>query len=142
MHADVLARASLDRREGGIQHHVDALVAKQFEKRSADIGVLSARELRTSLDHRDARTKTANGLRQFETDIAAADDDKVRRGPVKIERLHVGHGRRVGQAGHGGDACASAEAQDHAICGDDPFAATVERDADCFRRHESAVAHD
>ena len=123
IHANLLAGSSLDSRDGGIQQHLDALVAKQFEKRSPDIGILSARELRTSLDHRDARAKTANGLRQFEADIAAADDDKVSRDALEIERLNVGHGRSLDQTWHVGVGCASAEAQDHTICGDDSFAA-------------------
>ena len=41
--------------------------------------------------------QNGEGLRQFEADIAAADDDKVRRNPFKIECLNVGHGRRLGQ---------------------------------------------
>ena len=77
IHTNLLARSSLDTRHGGIQQHLDALVPKEFEERSPDIGLLSARELRSSLDHREARAKTADGLRQFEADIAAADDDKV-----------------------------------------------------------------
>ena len=81
---------------------------------------------------------------QFETDIAAADDDKVRYGTrSRSSACTWVMGDASARPGTVGIACASAEAQDHAICRwMTRSAATVERDADCFRRHESAVAHD
>jgi len=55
----------------------DPFVAQHLLQRGSYVGILPGGEVRSRLDDRHAAAEAAIGLRQFQSDIAAADDDEV-----------------------------------------------------------------
>ena len=77
----------------------DPLVAEQLQYRRADVSVFAAGQLLPLLDDGHPRAEAAHGLRQFQPDIAAAQDDQVLGQPVQVQQFDVGHRPGRGQAG-------------------------------------------
>src|SRR5262249_17236219 len=73
---------------------IDALLSEEAGNRLSDIQILARDELRAELDHRDLAAEAPIHLCKFESDIAPAEHDQVRRQKIYI------HHRAVGQIGY------------------------------------------
>src|SRR5580704_15979504 len=69
--------------------NVDSFITEDPPHLVRDVRILSAGELRSILDDRNAATEAAICLRHFEADIPAAEDDQMLRHIVEFERLDV-----------------------------------------------------
>ena len=58
---------------------LDAFVLHQFQKCLADVRVLAFQQTRAVMNHHDATAETLHGLRKFQPDIAAAENDQALR---------------------------------------------------------------
>ena len=77
VNVDLLAGKSFDVINAGAEQHFDAFVAEKFQERGANVGIFPADELRASLDQRHFRAEAAHVLREFQADVAAAQNDKM-----------------------------------------------------------------
>ena len=68
---------------------------------------------RAHLDHRDAAAEATVHLREFEADVAAADNDQMFRQEVDVHHARVGQVRHITEAGHVGDRRAAADVDKH-----------------------------
>src|SRR5258707_11392661 len=97
-------RATADRLDRSLEHHVDAVVREDRADRLGDVGVLAGRELRGLVDHGDAAAEAPECLRHLEAHIAAAEHDQMRGKPIELQRLDMGQRRGAAQPrniGHG-----------------------------------------
>ena len=81
---------------------------------SRDVLVLARDQPRTLLDDRHLGAEAAVHLREFEADVAAADDDQMPRQRVELQDRAVGQRRHVVDAGHVGNARAAAHIDEDA----------------------------
>src|SRR5207245_11705021 len=72
MDPDALGRTPLDPTGFGTEQHLNSFIVKQLEKGRADVGILTAGELRALFDHGHLRAETPIRLPQFPADVAAA----------------------------------------------------------------------
>ena len=78
----------------GIDAQIDTLAFEGLAYLGGDVGIFAMDEARGHLDHSHLAAEAAIHLREFEPDIAAADDHKMPR--QKIDRHH----RAVRQIGN------------------------------------------
>jgi len=86
-HADAL-RAETQR---------DALLAQEFLNLQRDVLVLTRDNAGSRLHHRHTAAEASEHLREFQTDVAATNDDEVRRDDVEVHHRDV---RQVGNLIH------------------------------------------
>ncbi len=79
---------------GGVEAKLDALLGHDLGDGGGDILVLARDQPRRHLDDGDLAPEAAKHLAEFETDIAAADDNEMLR-----QEIHIHH-RAVGEKGH------------------------------------------
>ena len=99
----------------GIEVHRDPLVLKDVLHRGGDVLVLVLDQPRAALDHRHLGAEAAIHLREFEPDIAAADDRQMPRQRVELEDRRVGEVVDLVEARHVGHAGAAAEIEEDAL---------------------------
>ena len=86
-------------------------------------------------DHRDFAAEAAEYLREFEADVASADNDEVAREGVELEDADVGEVRDFVDSGEVGDNGPAAYVEEDLVGGEEIFAY-----ADFFGRFETCVA--
>ena len=67
----------------------DAFVAQHLQQCARDVGIFPAGELWSRLDNRHAAAESAIGLCQFQSDIAAADNDQMVGQSIEFERSDI-----------------------------------------------------
>jgi hypothetical protein len=117
----------------------DAFVFEDRQDGGRDVLVLAAGQARALLDDGDVRAETAEHLREFERDVAAADDDQMARQDLEIHHRGIGQVVDVvdtGQIRHGSPAAGVEEdlsggqkvvADAHCIGGFEARMAAIER---------------
>jgi hypothetical protein len=75
--ADAAARSALDIEGLGLEEKLNPLFPQNSKHFIGNIGILAGHRLSTGLDNRHPAPEAAISLRQFEADIAAAQDDQV-----------------------------------------------------------------
>src|SRR5437867_7120774 len=100
-----LGGTPLDPTGFGTEQHLDSFIVKQLEKGCADVGILTAGELRALFDHGHLRAETPHTPRQFQADVAAAHHHEARRQSAEIERLDMGHRSHRGEPRHRRSRC-------------------------------------
>ena len=68
---------------------LDAFLAQHLRNGCRDVGIFPAGELRSRLDDRDPAAEAAIGLRHFQADISAAQDDQVAGQAIELEQLDI-----------------------------------------------------
>ena len=76
---------------------------EQVQERRSDIGIFVVGELLTLLDNGYARAEATKRLRQFQTNISAADHDEVFGQTVEVEGLRMGHRLGFSKSGNSGN---------------------------------------
>ena len=109
---------------------------------SATSGSSRPSELRPVLDHRHAAAETAVRLGEFQADVAAAEDDQVRRQAVEFQRLDVRQRPGVREAGGRRDRRPRPDVEEDPLALQHARAAVAQAHLQRFRRHEPPVAHD
>src|SRR5262245_36922628 len=104
MNPNLLAGTPLN--PGGMRFecNVDPFISKQLKKCRAYIGIFLSSELRPRFQHRHLRAESPHGLRQFEANVAATQNDEMLRKAVKVESFDMCHRlsrRESGDVGHG-----------------------------------------
>jgi hypothetical protein len=120
----------------------DALAGQHLQQCGRDIGIFSAGEPRPRLDYRHSAAEPAIGLRQFQSDIAAADDDEVVGQSIELERLDIGQRLGGSEPRNLRDRRARADIDRDTIAGQHSHAAVVQTDLDRLWRNEPTRAHD
>src|SRR5262245_60802523 len=88
--ADFVPGSAVHMEDLGLYEKVDAFVTEHPLHLLRDVGILTTHELRPTLDDRDAAAEVMVRLAQFETDVAAAEHDQMRRYVVELESLDIG----------------------------------------------------
>ncbi len=88
--ADGLAGLPLDAIDGGPGQNLDPLVTAEMLDRVGDVRVLAVDQCAVPFDDGHATAEASERLRQFEADVAAAEDDQVFRELVQLQGLDVG----------------------------------------------------
>ena len=105
---------------------------------AADVRVFAAGQLLSVLDDGHPRAEAAHGLRQFQPDVAAADDDQMLWQAVEVQQLDVGHRPSGNKAGHVGHGRVRAQVQEHSLAADPARAAVSQTRHRPFFRRRSA----
>src|SRR5205809_6723964 len=92
--------------------------------------------------HGDLAAKPAVGLRYFESDIAAAENDEMRRQIVEFEGFDVRQRARGREAGDIRDCGVRPDIEENPIAGQQPRAAVIELHLKRLRRDEAPARHD
>src|SRR5580658_7275007 len=95
---DRLARVALDEGYFCICHDCDTFVAAHFFQSLRDILVFVVREAAISVDQRHLGAETAEGLGEFESNIASAQNQKMFGDVIKFQGLDVGKRLHLGQS--------------------------------------------
>ena len=140
--ADGLAGPPLDAIDGGPGQDLDPLVPEELLDRLGHVRVLAVDQRAVPFDDRHAAAEAAEGLRQLEAHVAAAQDDQVLRELVQLQGLDVGQRARLREAGGVVDPGTRPGVDDDGLAAERPGPARVERDLDGLRRDEAPVAHD
>ena len=90
LHRDAVA-LSRDAHHPAVDVYPDAFALQAFSDRQRDIFVFACDEMRREFDHGHPAAEAPINLRKFKPDLAAAENDQVRR-----EEIHV-HDRAVGE---------------------------------------------
>ena len=90
MHRDAVA-LSCHAHHPAVDVYLDVFVSQDLRDRRRDIFIFARDEMRREFDHGYLAAETAINLRKLKPDIAAAENDQVRR-----EEIHV-HDRAVGE---------------------------------------------
>ena len=101
-----------------------------------------ATELRAGFDERHLRAEAAQGLRKFQADVAAAENDEMLRDAIEIESFDVRHGIGGGHPGSFGDGGAGTEVEEDAIAFDDARAAGIQGNFHFLGGDKARRAHD
>src|SRR6266404_991884 len=119
---------SFDAASRGIQHDLDSLIDEQVLERRRDIGIFPTRQLRAVFYHGHIRAEPTKRLREFESDVPAAEHNQMPGQAIKLQRLDMRHWRSLGQGGHFGDCGARTEVEKHAVSLDCSCAAIAQLD--------------
>ncbi len=122
--------------------HHDTFVAQHRQDRGRDVAIFPSGELWSHLDDRHTAAEAAIGLGQFQSDIAAADDEQVVGQPIELERLDIGERLCRRKAGNLRDHGVRPEIENHPMAGQHARAAIVQAHLDGLRRDEPARTHD
>ncbi len=95
-----VARTALDLAHLGLQQDFDSLVLHQFQNRLRDVAVFAVEQARAALNDGHAAAEPPHGLGEFQTDVAAAENDQVFRQAFKIQGFDVRHRLGGGEARH------------------------------------------
>jgi hypothetical protein len=119
---------------------LNSFVTEQVQDCGGHVRIFTPGELVTSLDDGYIGAEPSKGLRQFQSDIPAADDDEVPRHAVEFERFDMRHRSSIDQSRDIGNGRARADAEDHALAGKCARASILERDGDGLWRDEPRLA--
>ncbi len=122
VHAHAISHAR-QRQALRVQAQIDAFAAEDLGDRVRDVFVFARDQPRPHLAYRDLRAEPPIHLREFQSDVAAADHQQMLRDEVDIHHARVVEQGHVARAGH---------------IGNDGAPADVDEDA---RRREFAIAH-
>src|SRR6266699_5186503 len=86
---------------------------EKLNKRIGDILVLARKQLWSTLQNGDTASKTDECLREFQANIAAAENDQMAGKAIEFECLDVRERFRGAKAGDVGDSRVSAQIQEH-----------------------------
>src|SRR5262245_24736452 len=86
--ADFVPGSAVHMEDLGLYEKEDAFVTENPLHLLRDVGILTTHELRPTLDDRDAAPEATVRLAQFETDVATAEHDQMRRHVVELESLY------------------------------------------------------
>jgi len=81
-----------------IQKDIDAFVVQEALKRFRHIVVFSMHQPVIAIDQRHFAAKTAHGLREFQSDIAGPDREKMSGYLIQFECFDMGEGLRIDKA--------------------------------------------
>ena len=128
--------------EGGVGEDVDAFGGEDLGEGFGDIGVFARKDPGGAFEDGDATAEAAQGLGEFEADVAAAEDGEVCGEGVEFEGFDVGEGLCVGEAGDGVDGGAGAGADDEGVGGEGAGFAVGEGEEHGFGGDEAAFAEE
>ena len=140
--ANGLSGSPLDAEDGGPGQDLDPLVPEEALDRLGHVRVFAVDQRAVPFDDGHAAAETAEGLRQLEAHVAAAQDDQVFREVVQVQGLDVSQRARLREAGGVIDPGTRPGVDDDGLAAERPRPARVERDLDGLRRDEASVAHD
>jgi hypothetical protein len=140
--ADIFARSPLHAERLGGHENFDAFVVKDPPYFIRDVHILMFSEPSSMLDDRHAAAEATIGLRQFETDIAAAEHDQMRRQIVELQSLDIGERFGSLEAGNVRKRRVRSEIEENAVAGQHARSAIIKAHFECFRRQETPAPHD
>src|SRR3984893_3164023 len=132
---------SLNLRDMSGEQHFDSFVVKQIKESGADVRIFPLGKLRALFDHGHIRSEPPYRLREFKSDIAAANHNEITWQTIEIERLDMGHRIRRGEPGNIGHRRVRTQVEEHTFANNPSSAAVVERDLDRSRSDEAAFTH-
>src|SRR5262249_50755091 len=107
-----------------------------------NVAILSPHELRPLLQYRHAAAEAAIGLRQLETDVAAAEHDQMRRQVAELESLDIREWSGRFQPGNVGNCRVRPDIYEDLIAGEHTDAAIIQQHLDRLWRDKPTRAHD
>jgi hypothetical protein len=125
-----------------LDEKTDPFVGEKSLHLIGDVAVLATHDLRAGLDDRHAAAESTIGLCHFQTDIAAAEHDEMRRKDVEFQNLNVGKGPDHLQTGNARDCGMRADIDDDLAADQHALATVVQGNFDRFRRDETSASHD
>jgi hypothetical protein len=140
-HGDAIARAG-DFFDGGVEMKLEAVFPEDAGDGFGDVLVFSAEELRIALENGDATAEAAKELREFEADVASAENKEMRGNFGEFHdrsAIQVGDVRQARNIGNGG---AASRVDEKLVGGEVEFAALGGTDDDGFGASERGLAID
>jgi hypothetical protein len=137
---DLHAAVSRNAQRVRVLHDVDAVLGQDLLDLGRDVGVLARNQPVVARDDGDARAEAPEHLAELEPDVAAAENDQVRRQDLqfhdarRVEPVHVGEARDVRHRG------ATTGVDDDPVGGEQALATRVEAHAHGARINEAALA--
>ena len=122
--------------------NLDAVFLQDRGDSFGDVLVFVAEKLRGALDDGDAAAEAAEELREFQANVAAAEDEEMRRNFGEFHDRGAGQEGNFGKAGNVGDGGAASGIQEIAVGGEMEFAALGGADGDGFGAGEGSDAVD
>src|SRR5262245_65874952 len=122
----------------GLYEKVDAFVTENPLHLLRDVGILTTHELRPTLDDRDAAPEATVRLAQFETDVAAAEHDQMRRYVVELESLDIGERLGSLEAKHARGRRLRSDVEEHLVAHQYARPAAIQAYLERSRRHETS----
>ena len=107
-----------------------------------DVGILAAHQLRSRLDDRHAAPEATISLGQFETDIAGAKHDQMRRQVVELESLDVRERPGGLEAGNARNRRMRADIEEHLVARQHAGPAVIETAPQASSALQMAGPHD
>src|SRR6202012_2940025 len=104
------------------------------------VGILAANDLRGRVDDRHSTAETPVSLREFEADIAAAQDDQMRRHIIDFENVDVGKRPSRLEAGDTRHGAMRADIEKPFICRQKARATVIELHFERFRAGKTAAS--
>ena len=138
MQADGLSGSPLDAIDGGPGQDLDPLVPEESLDRLGHVRVFAVDQRAVPFDDGHAAAEAAEGLRQLEAHVAAAQDDQVLREVVQVQGLDVGQRARLREAGGVIDPGTRPGVDHDGLAAERPGPARVERDLDRSSARRSA----
>src|SRR5260370_4525306 len=114
----------------------------KVKKRIGDIFILASKQLRSTLQNGDTASETDECLREFQANIATAENDQMAGKAIEFECLYVRERFRGTKAGDVGDSRGSAEIQEHAVALQTAHSAVAQSNLNGLRSNEAALAQD
>jgi len=141
-YSNLIARATFDGIDRGLEDHVDAVFYKDRADRIGDVQVLSGSELRGLLKHGYSAAEAPEGLCHFEADIAAAEHNQMPGNPIELKRLDMSQRNCATQPGNVGDGGVRAEIEKDALCLEAPCPTLAQPNFDRLGSDEATLAKD
>ena len=138
----MFARPAAHSDDFGLREKLNALVAEDLLHLIRDVGILPAYQPGSGLDDRHAAAKAPVSLRHFETDIAASEDDQVRRQVVEFERFDVRERPGGLETGNGGYCRVRANVEKNLLARQHAGAAVLQANLQCLWRHKAPIPND
>src|SRR5260370_28026238 len=104
-----------------------------------DVSILVGQKLRAALDQRHAAPQPAHRLAQFESDVAASQDNQVFGQALQFERLDMRHWLCFAYPRYARHGCMGSDVHKYAVGSDRPFTAIAQRYVERAWCHESAL---
>src|SRR5262249_6759219 len=137
-----LSRSAVNAAHLRREQKLDALVAEDSLHLICDVGVLSAHQLGPRLDDGYTAAEAPVGLRHFEADIAAPEDDQVCGQVIELERLNMGERLAGLETGNGRDCCVRSKVEKNPIAAQKTPPVIIKLHLKRFRRHKAAGPDD
>src|SRR5215470_10924838 len=140
--ADLLSGSALHIEGFGCHQNLNTFVTENSLHFVGDVGILTGHQLRPGLDDRHAAAEAAISLGHFETDIATAEHDEMRRQVVELQRLDMGERPGGIEAGNARNCRVRTDIEENLVARQHACAAVIEAYLKRLRRHKAPGPHD